>query len=208
MKQTIAFLLFIQVSILSHSQILYGLRAGANIATTKNLIAFPEARIGWFAGMAIQIPINKKLSFQPELIYSSKGDKAQELNGQDFIKLKLNYLNAPVLLNYRFDCRTSILFGPELGYLLNARWVLEENNLDITKQYPPRFDFAAIIGIQHYLPNGIGFEARYNYGFNTLYSVDAVGNRYSDSKGANRVFQFGITYKFSIHKHATKNDKL
>ncbi len=182
---------------MSFGQIDIGVKAGANIATTKNLIEFPENRLGWYGGITAIIPFKKKLFVQPELFYSSKGYKSNNQFGSFYSSLRLNYLNAPVLVRYNFDTKTSVLLGPEFGYLLAARLIIgNENNINVLKQYPPRFDISACIGLQHRFTKNAGIEIRYNYGFNTLYSVDAVGNRYTEKKGSNRVFQIGVNYKF------------
>jgi long-subunit fatty acid transport protein len=70
-----------------------------------------------------------------------------------------------------------------------------KNNIDVTAGHPPRLDVGAALGLQYQLQKKVSLEARYLYGFNTLYSVDAVGERYTDQKGANRVFQLGARYR-------------
>lgn len=179
----------------SFSQINIGIKSGVNIATTKNLIAFPKNRVGWYGGLSFKIPVQKNLFIQPEVLYSSKGDRLNDQFGAIYQSVRLNYLNLPVLLNYRFDEKTSLAFGPEFGYLLSAQLVIDKgNNINVTKQYPPKFDIGASMGLQYRLIKSTSIEIRYNYGFNTLYSIDAVGNRYTEKKGANRVFQIGVNY--------------
>lgn len=188
-------------TVVSFGQINISVRAGGNIATTKSLIAFPKNRLGWYSGLIFKIPIQKKLFIQPELLYSSKGYKSNDQFGSIYQTVRLNYLNLPVLLNYHFDEKTSIAFGPEFGYLLSAQLVIDrENNFNVTKQYPPKFDVGASMGLQYKLIKNTSIEIRYNYGFNTLYSTDAIGNRYTEKKGANRVFQIGFNYVFHEQK--------
>lgn len=184
---------------ISFTQINISIRSGANIATTKNLIAFPKNRLGWYAGVGAQIPVQERLFLQPELIYSSKGDKSDNQGSTTTVALRLNYINLPLLIGYRFDRKTSIVFGPELGYLVAARSIHgRNNNIDAINRYPPKFDVGASLGLQFRPINRTGIEIRYIYGANTLYSIDAVGARYSENKGANRVFQMGFTYV--LHK--------
>jgi opacity protein-like surface antigen len=178
----------------AYGQTSVNIRAGTNIATTKNLISFAENRIGWYGGLSFQVPVVEKLFFQPELLYSSKGHRSQHFDGT-YNSRRLNYLNVPVLFNYQIDKKTSLILGPEFGYLLSARVLFDGVGVNSTNRYPSRFDAAACIGLQYCIVKNASVDIRYNYGFNTLYSVDAVGNRYSDKNGANRVFQIGIKYK-------------
>ncbi|MBI1781425.1 MAG: PorT family protein [Sphingobacteriales bacterium] len=178
------------------------IKAGVNVATTKNLIAFPKNRAGWYGGLTVNVPVHKKLSFQPELLYSSKGNGINQIIGGGKSE-RLNYLNMSVLFNYSFDKKTSVVFGPEFGYLLSDILVLTGGGTTINgySRFPPKFDIATSIGLQYKIIKNICIETRYNYGFNTLYHVDAVGNRYSEIKGANRVFQIGLKYLFLKQKN-------
>jgi opacity protein-like surface antigen len=198
--QKISLLILIFISLSSvYGQTSVNLRSGMNIATTKNLISFPENRIGWYGGFSFQVPIAEKLIFQPEILYSSKGDRSEHFDGT-YNSKRLNYLNVPVLLNYQIDKKTFLIFGPEFGYLLSAHLLFDGVGVNSTNRYPSRFDAAACIGLQYCIIQNISLDIRYNYGFNTLYSVDAEGNRYTDINGANRVFQIGVNYKFKKTK--------
>ena len=201
-KICLIFVSFIFV-LASFGQTTIGIRAGLNVATTKNIIAFPKNRAGWYGGLTAHIPVQKRLSIQPELIYSSKGDRVNrtyDIGG--YKSSRFNYLNMPVLLNYRFDKKTAFLIGPEFGYLLSVKAVLNGGTaINFTKQYLPKFDLAASIGVQYLIINNISIETRYNYGFNGIYYVDFAGIRHTETKGANRVFQIGIKYLFFKQKN-------
>lgn len=184
--------LFFVITFASYSQIKFGLKSGINIATTRDLIAFPRNRLGWHAGAVLTIPISTKFFLQPELIYSSKGDKSNNQGSASSLAVRLNYVNLPLLIGYHFDKKTSIVLGPELGYLVAARLIIGNNNLNVMKQHPPRFDMGVGIGLYYKISKRIEPEIRYIYGFKTLYSVDAAGNRYTETNGANRVFQIGV----------------
>lgn len=195
MKQVVlAICLLIGVQVFA--QVQFGVKAGGNIATTKDLIAFPKNRVGWYGGLTMELPINRYFFFQSEMLFSSKGYKVDQQLGADKTSIRFNYINIPLLIGYRFEKNSSILLGTELGYLAGARLIMgKENNLYVGKHYPAKFDIAASIGLQHQFLKNLYVEVRYNYGFNMLYSVDAIGQRHSDSRGANRVFQVGLNYK-------------
>ena len=178
----------------SSGQIKLGIKTGMNIATTKNLIAFPKNRVGWYAGGFAKIPIQNRFFLQPELLYSTKGDGVNQIPDTKTV-LRFNYFNAPILLGYKIDHKTFFLVGPELGYLATARMVINgTENLNVTKNYPNKLDVGLDVGINYEIIKEIGLEVRYNYGFKTLYYVDGAGVRYSQNKGGNRVFQFGVNY--------------
>ena len=196
-KNAVSFFLCL-IGYLSFGQVSYGLKSGINIATTRDLIAYPRNRLGWYAGGFAVIPIRKNFFLQTELIYSSKGNRSYNQIGPWKIITRLNYLNLPILLGYKIDQKTSLLFGPEFGYKTSAYTVFSNGNrFDDSKHYPPDFDLALAVGISHKATKNVSVEIRYNYGFKTLYYVDEGGIRHSEIRGGNRVFQIGIRYKFN-----------
>ncbi len=52
------------------------------------------------------------------------------------------------------------------------------------------------IGLDYKITKDVGVEVRYNYGCKTLYYIDEVGIRHSETKGANRAFQIGVKLSF------------
>lgn len=190
--QTILLLFF---SYSSYSQVTFGVRSGMNIATTKNLIEHSKNRIGCYGGGVVTIPIYKKLFLQAELLYSSKGYRTDEIIGAGSKSvMRFNYLNLPILFGYRIDKKTFFVFGPEIGQLLSAQLSYSSDFFDASKGIPSKFDVGLDVGASHMVIKHLNVEVRYSFGFNTLYDVDAVGNRYGNKKGANRVFQIGLSY--------------
>ncbi len=195
--------LFLLTGYLGYNQVGFGVKSGINIATTKDLIEFPKNRIGWYAGVAAVIPLHK-FFLQPELLFSSKGNGVDQINLSETV-LKFNYLTVPILFGYKIDRKTSLLFGPEFGYLISAAMIYGNNeNLDVSKNYSPKFDAGLDIGLKYNIIKNISIEVRYNYGFKILYYTDYGGVVHNESKGANRVFQIGLAYLFQNIYHNKK----
>jgi hypothetical protein len=195
LKNIFLSILFSLAGYLGYSQVSFGVKSGINIATTKDLIEFPKNRIGWYVGGFGVIPLHKKFFLQIELLYSSKGQRTDKISGaQDKSITRLNYLNIPILFGYKIDRKTFFVLGPEIGWLTSAQLKYSGDFMNVSKNYPPKFDMAIDIGVNYMIIKKIGAEVRYSYGFNTIYTVDAVGNRNVETKGANRVFQIGLNY--------------
>ena len=189
---------FLLFGYLGYSQVDFGVKSGINIATTKNLITFPKNRIGFYGGAFSQIPISKKLFFQPELLFSSKGYRYVDLSDRKNVSMRLNYLNFPILLGYKIDSKTKLILGIEPGLFLSAINYLNKNNFNATNSFPIKFDIGTAIGVSYNIRKDIGTEIRYVYGFKKFYQTDEVGNRRAEGLASNRAFQIGLYYH--IHK--------
>jgi hypothetical protein len=111
--------------------------------------------------------------------------------------VRLNYIAIPILFGYRFNDKSTLLAGPEFGFLRKA----VSKSLGITDDrtnFYRHFDIGFDLGLAYNISKVVGAEVRYNYGFKDLVNVvslDQNGNITGQGKsGANRVFQFGLFY--------------
>ncbi len=202
MKTTVLFISILFVINCSYGQVSFGIKSGINIATVKDINSDPVNRIGWHAGALANIPIHKKISVQPELLFSSKGYRyIGDLNETNKSSIRLNYLTAPILLSYKIDYKTSLFLGPEIGYLLSAYLLFpNKEKFNVSNNYPVKLDLGLDIGLSYKIIKKVGLEILYNYGFKNMYITDAVGVRIGERLAGNRVFQLGCFYSFASFK--------
>ncbi len=100
-------------------------------------------------------------------------------------------------MGYKIDKKTSLLFGPEIGYLFSAYSLFpNKEKFNFSKNYPVKFDLGLDIGLGYKILNKLGVEIRYNYGLKNIYRTDAAGVRVVERLAGNRVFQIGGFYSF------------
>ena len=87
----------------------------------KNGVDF-ASKAGLHLGGLAHIHINPHFAIQPELVYSMQGGK----DGNE--KLKLNYINVPILLQYMTNEGFRLQTGPQLGFLTSAELEIDENH--------------------------------------------------------------------------------
>lgn len=111
---------------------------------------------GFHAGLYSQFPLTDKLSLNPELQYITKGPAYFQYFG-------LNYLEIPVLINYRVWKSLSIEAGPSIGapifeskYSKGAPWV----DMDFSEY---ALDVGFVAGLKYQLTNKVSLVARYNH---------------------------------------------
>lgn len=180
------------------SDINFGLKGGLNFAMiagdgSDNF----DGKFGFHVGGVVEFQISETFSVQPELLYSSQGDK-ETFEGMD-IKYKLDYLNLPIMAKYYLSEGFSIEAGPQIGFLLSAKAEGEGVSLDI-KDLIKDIDFGLGFGLGYKLENGLNFSGRFNIGISNM--VDNSGNllgeqiEFGDSTNHNNVFQLSVGYFF------------
>jgi hypothetical protein len=166
----------------------FGLKGGINLSTFNHSSAEYDSRIGLHLGGLAHIHLAPEWAIQPELIYSQEG-------GEDFnnTKIKLDYINIPVMLQYMFSNGFRIEAGPQIGILVNEKYKYTngtEEEFDDFKTVNTSIGF----GLNYLSNGGIGVGGRYNLGLN-----DISESRSSTAK--NNTFQISLFYMFdSDHK--------
>lgn len=159
----------------------FGLKAGVNIANVDVEDSEDwDAKTGFHAGGLVHIHVDQHFAVQPELMFSAQG-------GEDGnVKLKLNYINLPVLLQYMTNSGFRLQTGPQVGFLLSAETETGDVEVDVDDNLKS-VDFAWSFGAGYIFPSRFGIDARYNLGISNINDV-------SPAEARNRVFQVGIFY--------------
>jgi hypothetical protein len=154
----------------------YGVKGGialADLDATGEDSAVPtDFRVGLVAGGFITWPLAGRLEFQPEVLYTQKGSKADVLGGTS--TQKLDYLDIPLLLSYRLkgsrERNLAVFGGPSLGVRLRARsnaafggGSFEDDVSDQVKST----DFAAVAGVAYHRGRLV-VDGRYSWGFTDI----------------------------------------
>lgn len=163
-------------------------------------------RTGFYAGVAVDLPLGENFSIEPGLIYTQRG---YGLRGNLTINaLKINALNAratsqmhyvdvPVIFKIKPAGGFTIFAGPQVSYLVNNNLRADVNvlgfsllntNLDITNQFN-RLDVGVTGGIGYESESGIGINAAFERGFNRL-------DKNQNFSVFNQGVKVGLTYKF------------
>jgi hypothetical protein len=161
----------------------YGIKGGVNFANIKDEAAGDNAdsKTGFNVGGLAHIHLTRSFAIQPEIVYSTQG--AEYGSG----KLKLNYINIPVLAQYMFANGFRLQTGPQLGILTTSEFKSGNSETDIDNL--SNTDFSWSFGASYVGRMGLGIDARYNLGL-----TDVSKSNTTDLK--NRVWQIGLFYQF------------
>ena len=174
MKKTIFLLAFVICSTYSFSQgSLFGIRAGLNIS---NLDFEPSPifdnthRNGFAIGFFGEYDLSKSVAIAPEIQFSAEGAKDKDL--------RIDYIQIPVLMKYRFGERFSVGAGPMAGVKV---WEHEDGYKN--------FAFSVVGGLEFFVTNDIFIDARYHYGFTNVLDDESA----FEAKNSN--IQIGVGVK-------------
>ncbi len=162
-----------------------GLKAGANANKITGISFKDEYKLSYQAGAFMEIDINKKIGFQPEVLFSQSQGTTTSTVMVPSQNYSLNYLNIPILLRYKIGKIVVLNVGPQYSILLNKDNTLVVNGKNAIKDG----DFAMVAGLQ------LGFKylrfyGRYNVGLNNLNDFSNLENWKSEQ------IQVGVGFKF------------
>ncbi len=174
-----------------------GLTGGLNIANTvssRNSDFSTNTKLGANAGLFVDIPIFYPLSFQPEVLFSQKGYRANTAYGE--FAQRANFIDVPILAKIKLTPAFNVLVGPQVSFLMNTRNTYY-NNFDILyqEQYNYNGDKTFVGGVL-----GIALDLNRNVDLRGRYTIDFQENNPNGRSGVpeyrNQVWQIGLGIKF------------
>lgn len=156
----------------------WGIKLGLN---TSNLRVENAANSKWKGGLVtgvyVNVNVNDRFSIQPEALYSSMGGR--ELGSAQGTSLRLNYFSVPVLAKYQLAKNVSVLAGPQIDVMIQAKAKGTSGFSKVTDQYKEN-SFNLTGGAAYQPLKCLGFSLRYIYGLN---NVAATGSQKIKNQG-------------------------
>jgi hypothetical protein len=174
-----------------------GITGGLNIANTissRNSDFSTDTKLGANVGLFVDIPIIYPLSFQPEILFSQKGYRANTVYG-DFAQ-RANFIDVPILAKVKLTPAFNILVGPQVSFLMNTRNTYYDG-FDVIQQtkYNYNGDKTFVGGVL-----GVALDLNRNVDLRGRYTIDFQENNPNGSSGTpdfrNQVWQVGLGIKF------------
>ena len=163
-----------------------GAKTGINLSSLSRDVDGDKTRTSFHLGGMVEIPVMDALSVQSELLFSSQGVKSEFDSNSE---IRLNYITLPIMAKYYVWETLSIEAGPQIGFLLSAKWE-EAGQVDDIKNITKSTDLGLGLGLGYKLPMGLNFGMRYFFGGN----INSVKD--SPTKAKNSVFQISAGYFF------------
>ena len=155
----------------------FGAKAGLNMSNLTG-DANTDSKVGFFVGGFAEIKLTDKFAVQPELLYSALGAK------DDNDSYNLNYLLVPVMAKYFVTEQLSLEAGPQIGFLMSAKYDGEDIK-DLFNSTDLGFNFGAGYDVTETINVGL----RYSLGLSNVLDSD-----FADAKTSN--IGLAVGYKF------------
>jgi hypothetical protein len=162
------------------NNIKFGIKGGLNISNMFSKdVQDNNTIMGFHGGLFLKLPITSALSFQPELLYTTKGS---ELTYNSFITGKasfsLNYIEMPLLavinLTENFNIHGGVYFASLTGVKITNKSSVDLFNFesDLKKSDFEMFDYGLVAGA------GLDFN-KFSLGIRYEYGMKPVGKERS-----------------------------
>ena len=161
----------------------FGIKAGYNSSSVQVTNSDDwDSKSGLHVGALAHIHVTSHFAVQPELMYSCQGGEISNT------KLKLGYINLPVLLQYMINDGFRLQTGPQIGFLVSAKQKTGDVEVDVDDKLNA-VDISWAVGGGYLFSSGLGIDLRYNIGLNNISDETNITAK-------NRVFQAGLFYQF------------
>ncbi len=179
----------------------FGIKAGANysniIKDDGNNNFKTDYKVGYHAGITLDIKLLENLAFTPEALYSTKGYKSTSTFGE--FTQTTSFIDVPILASIKLAEGLNVVVGPQVSFLLSTDNKFENGfgtaQQTIVEDESDRFKKSLVGGV-------IGFRYDFNnqVGLNGRYALDFQKNNENGSTTTpeykNQVFQLGLGIKF------------
>ena len=188
MKNFLLILAALSLSFTIHAQefgkTFIGVKGGLNATNIGGQDTDNALKIGGHLGVFAQSHVVDPLDFRLELILSGQGHAPKtDLDS----KLKLTYLNIPILVQFYPADKFSVFAGPQFGFLLSAKADYQELTIKVKDNFKG-FDLGFGLGAGYDISvfnREMNLSLRYVHGLTNI-SKDSQAKRY------NRVFQLSL----------------
>lgn len=169
---------------------------------------------GLVFGAGARFPVNEKLSLGPEIMYSQKGSRASfdqvTKLGYPRIIYRLNYVDLPIVAEYKVQPSMHIEGGLSFGYLLNAKLDPGGNLGFGDAQYLfKKQDYQLLLGLKYQIFDDCWLSGRLMYSLISTNKLGLTNPNYGlvgvPGRGGffNNLLQFTLSYRLFGEKETS-----
>ncbi len=174
-----------------------GIRFGmcASQVSGDNLSGYDKA--GILLGAFVRRDFSQKISLQLEMLFIQKGSR-KEVSKIDnsYYRMRLHYLEVPLLFQYHVSKKITLEIGPSAGALIFSE---EDDQLGVILYTPPfeKLEISSHLGIQFVFSEKWALDLRHSGSLTPVRAFDGTYNfNYFDRGQYNSTVQLSLEYTF------------
>ncbi len=196
MKGNLLLCLFIFVTLnLSAQRFDAGIRFGLSGSQVNGDKLSGFDKLGILGGGYVNTSLSEKFSLQLEMVFIQKGSRKPTDEYNNFYRMRVHYVEVPVLLIYHTSKKFAITAGPSFGTLIFSA---EDDQFGIYRNTLPfkKYEVSGNIGILYKLNDHWSFDGRYSNSLTTIRPYPGSYSTFFDKGQYNVLLEFSLLYGF------------
>lgn len=181
----------------SSSDLQFGIKTGGNFSkiSADDFNFIFNSGFGYYGGIVLNYPLQKKVNLQAELLYNHLGFKIVHRESDSDGVLGMTYITLPISAQYEITPDFYMEFGPALNYNVDAKLKYKDLNEKYDwKRYTKELNVTLGVGAGYYVSDNLAINFRTNIGLGSPFrkyeeDVDVTGYTLIN-------FQLGLNYYF------------
>ena len=194
-KSFFIFILFLSPLLIQGQNFNGGIRFGicGSQVNGDNLSGFNKA--GIVAGAFVNRNLSKLFNMQMEIVYIQKGSRKPTDDANSYYRLRVHYIEVPLILKFQASKKINITAGPSFGTLIFSE---ENNEFGVYEDALPfeKFEFSGNVGVIYKLDDNWSFDARYNQSITTIRPYPGTSSVFFTKGQYNVVVEFSLLRGF------------
>lgn len=154
-------------------------------------------KAGLSFGIYTDVKLNKYVNAQIEIKYVQKGSNSNSEDQSVFYVSKLNYIELPVFLKYRFLDKFSANIGLAAGTLQKA--TEDKGGYGDEPAYPEfnQFELSGLVGVEYKIIENLLFNVRFNYSILPIRAHPGDQTYFLNKGQYNNVLTFAVYFQLA-----------
>jgi hypothetical protein len=152
-------------------------------------------KLGVLGGGFVNRKITEKVSLQMEIVFIQKGSRKPTDINNTFYRMRVHYIEVPILFLYHATKKITLTAGPSYGTLIFSE---ENDEFGVYKNTQPfrKYELAGNAGIIYKLDDQWSFDGRFSQSITTIRPFPGSYNPFFDKGQYNVLVEFSFLREF------------
>ena len=152
-------------------------------------------KVGLLGGAYVNRQLSERFTIQMEMVFIQKGSRKPTDDFNTYYRMRLHYIEVPLMLQYHTSKKFAITAGPSFGTLIFSE---EDDQFGVYQNALPfkKVEFSANFGLLYHLDEHWSFDGRYSQSVTTIRPFPGTYNPFFEKGQYNVLIEFSLLYGF------------